>query len=157
MTLRGEATVQTNSDTVEIISGIGFPGLSIKGLISIGPEFALTGSMDASLSVSGEINAGLSVGFDKTTVFFPNTEAASEDSSEPGSEGDTAMSDYTPTYDVEASLDAALSAEGNLARMYYCFLCSAHMYHFFRLVVNFSFQFISRLKSNSASPSWEER
>nr|WBV74231.1 putative chitinase [Pestalotiopsis kenyana] len=115
MTLRGEATVQTNSDTVDIISGIGFPGLSIKGLISIGPEFALTGSMDASLSVSGEINAGLSVGFDKTTVFFPNTEAASEDSSEPGSEGDTAMSDYTPTYDVEASLDAALSAEGNLA------------------------------------------
>lgn len=109
--------MQTNSDTVDIISGIGFPGLSIKGLISIGPEFALTGSMDASLSVSGEINAGLSVGFDKTTVFFPNTEAASEDSSEPGSDGDTAMSDYTPTYDVEASLDAAISAEGNLARM----------------------------------------
>lgn len=155
MTLRGEATVQTNSDTVDIISGIGFPGLSIKGLISIGPEFALTGSMDASLSVSGEINAGLSVGFDKTTVFFPNTEAASEDSSEPGSEGDTAMSDYTPTYDVEASLDAALSAEGNLARMYYRLLCSAHVYNFFHPVTNFSCQFISPPKSSLASLSLE--
>lgn len=116
MTLRGEAVVQTHSDTVDIISGIGFPGLSIKGLASIGPEFALTGSMDTSLSVSGEINAGLSVMWDKTTVFFPQTAAGDQDSSDPGSVGKNALTDDQHTYAVEASLDAGLSAEGNLAR-----------------------------------------
>ncbi|OBT62696.1 hypothetical protein VE03_07107 [Pseudogymnoascus sp. 23342-1-I1] len=115
MTLRGEAVVQTHSDTVDIISGIGFPGLSIKGLASIGPEFALTGSMDTSLSVSGEINAGLSVVWDKTTVFFPQTAAGDQDSSDPGSVGKNALTDDKHTYAVEASLDAGLSAEGNLA------------------------------------------
>lgn len=115
MTLRGEATVQTNSDVVDIISGVGLPGLSIKGLISIGPEFALTGSMDASLSVSGEINAGVSIGFDKTTVYFPNTEEAASDDAEAGSDGN-AVNDGTKTYSMDASLDAAISATGNLAR-----------------------------------------
>jgi hypothetical protein len=124
MTLRGEAVIQTHSDTVDIISGIGFPGLSIKGLASLGPEFALTGSMDTSLSVSGEINAGLSVSWDKTTVFFPDTEAANEASSEPGSVGDNALDDIKHTYSVDASLDAGLSAEGNMARMNFPFsLC----------------------------------
>jgi hypothetical protein len=110
--------VQTSSDTVDIISGLGLPGLSIKGLISIGPEFALTGSLDASLSLSGEINAGISVAFDKTTVYFPNTEDASADDSEPGSDGSTALNDFTPTYSVEPTLDASIEAAGNLARTY---------------------------------------
>ncbi|KAH6655949.1 hypothetical protein BKA67DRAFT_675964 [Truncatella angustata] len=114
MTLRGEATVQTSSDVVNIISGVGLPGLSIKGLISIGPEFALTGSMDASLSVSGEINAGVSLAFDKTTVYFPNTEDAAADDAEAGSDGN-ALADAKKTYSVDASLDAAISATGNLA------------------------------------------
>ncbi|KAK9413532.1 hypothetical protein SUNI508_11854 [Seiridium unicorne] len=115
MTLRGEATIQTSSDTVNIISGIGLPGLSIKGLISIGPELDLTGSMDASLSVSGEINAGVSMGFDKTTVYFPNTEDAASDDAEPGSDGDNALTDSKHTYSFEPVLDASLTATGNMA------------------------------------------
>ena len=71
MTLRGEAIIQTNSDVVNIISGVTLPGLSIKGLISTGPEFDLTGSIDASLRVSGELNAGVSVASPKAEVFFP--------------------------------------------------------------------------------------
>lgn len=128
MTLRGEATVQTNSDVVDIISGIGLPGLSIKGLISIGPEFALTGSMDASLSVSGEINAGVSFVFDKTTVYFPNTEEASADDAEAGADGN-ALNEKAQTYSMDASLDAAISANGNLARTLLMFLFPYHFLH----------------------------
>lgn len=42
LTMREEAAFQTSSDEIDIISGVTFPGLSIKGLISIGPELALT-------------------------------------------------------------------------------------------------------------------
>lgn len=115
MTLRGEAVVQTQSDTVDIISGIGFPGLSIKGLASVGPEFGLTGSMDTSLSVSGEINAGLSVSWDKSTVYFPQADGGDAASTDPGSDGN-ALTDTKHTYDVDATLDASLSASGNIAR-----------------------------------------
>lgn len=49
--------MQSNSDRVELLTA-GFPGLSIKGLISVGPEFSINGQLDASLKVSGELNAG---------------------------------------------------------------------------------------------------
>ncbi|KUI70319.1 Chitotriosidase-1 [Cytospora mali] len=112
MTLRGEATVQTNSGDVDIVSGLTLPGLSIKGLISIGPTFALTGSMDTSLSVSGEINAGISVAWDRTEIYFPQDadgEAATVDPTDLDGDG------YPQTYEVSPTLDATISAQGNMA------------------------------------------
>lgn len=70
MTLRAEAVMQSNSDVIEIVRA-GFPGLYIKGLISIGPELVLNGQMDVSLTVSGELNAGVAVGSSRTEVYFP--------------------------------------------------------------------------------------
>lgn len=71
LTLRGEAVWQSTTGTVPIISGITFPGLSIKGLISIGPELELMGRMDASLSISGELNAGVVASWPRAEVYFP--------------------------------------------------------------------------------------
>ncbi|KAJ5653046.1 hypothetical protein N7490_000049 [Penicillium lividum] len=51
ITLRAEAVMQSDTGMVELFSA-GFPGLSIKGLISISPELALTGQLAASLQVS---------------------------------------------------------------------------------------------------------
>ena len=112
MTLRGEATIQTNSGDVDIISGLTLPGLSIKGLISIGPTFALTGSMDTSLSVSGEINAGVSVAWDRTEIYFPQDSDGEAATVDPETLDD---SGFGKTYTVEPTLDATISAEGNLA------------------------------------------
>ncbi|KUI54694.1 hypothetical protein VP1G_02085 [Cytospora mali] len=112
MTLRGEATVQTNSGDVDIVSGLTLPGLSVKGLISIGPTFALTGSMDTSLNVSGEINAGVSVAWNRTEVYFPQDadgEAVTVDPTDLDGDG------YSQTYEVSPTLDATISAQGNMA------------------------------------------
>ncbi|OBT52519.1 hypothetical protein VE04_06299 [Pseudogymnoascus sp. 24MN13] len=116
MTLRGEAIIQTNSDVVNILSGITLPGLSIKGLISIGPEFDLTGSMDASLQVSGELNAGVSVAWPKAEVFFPQDSDGSGATIPPGTLDDPNDPDKQQTFSVVPTFDASITAVGNLAR-----------------------------------------
>lgn len=114
MTLRGDAIIQANSDVVDIISRAILPGLSIKGLISIGPEFDLTGSMDASLKVSGVLNAGVSVAWAKAEVYFPQDSDGIAASIAPGTLDDS-NDPYKQTYSIEPTFDASVTATGNLA------------------------------------------
>ncbi|KAL4924010.1 uncharacterized protein BDV17DRAFT_295821 [Aspergillus undulatus] len=111
LTLRGEAVWQSSTETVSIVSGIAFPGLSIKGLISVGPELELTGRLDASLSISGELNAGVVVSWPRSEVYFPQNEDGADNSVKPrGINGDEPQ-----TYSFEPVFDASLTAEGNMA------------------------------------------
>ncbi|KAJ5705359.1 hypothetical protein N7536_001048 [Penicillium majusculum] len=109
LTLRAEAVMQSNSDRVELLSA-GFPGLSIKGLISVGPELSLNGQLDASLKVSGELNAGVSVGWERTEFYFPQDVAAKKADIAPKD-----LKDDDQTFSFEPVFDAQLTAEGNMA------------------------------------------
>ncbi|KAJ5658730.1 CAZyme family GH18, partial [Penicillium longicatenatum] len=115
LTLRGEASFQSTSGEIEIISGITFPGMSIKGLISIGPALDLTGSMDTSLTVSGELNAGVVVSWPKAEVYFPQDSDGEAASITPGKLSDTDGDDEPDTFSVTPRLDASVSASGTLA------------------------------------------
>ncbi|KAJ5094625.1 CAZyme family GH18, partial [Penicillium angulare] len=115
LTMRGEAAFQTSSDEIDIISGVTFPGLSIKGLISIGPELALTGRMDASLVVSGELNTGIVVEWPKAEVFFPQDSDGKADSVAPSKLKNGDDHDAPNSFQVKPVFEASASAEGNLA------------------------------------------
>ncbi|RMJ27114.1 Glycosyl hydrolases family 18 [Aspergillus sp. HF37] len=111
LTLRGEAVWQSTTGEVALISGVGFPGLSVKGLVSLGPELEVTGRMDASLSVSGELNAGVVAGWPRAEVYFPQSPKG-EDATVPPQE----VEDGEPqTYSFEPVFDASLNAEGHMA------------------------------------------
>ncbi|KAJ5666169.1 uncharacterized protein N7477_008617 [Penicillium maclennaniae] len=71
ITLRAEAVIQSDIGVVELFSA-GFPGLSVKGLISISPELALTGHLkwdrtevyfpqDVAVTLTPEVRFGISV------------------------------------------------------------------------------------------------
>lgn len=115
LTMRGEAAFQTSSGEIDIISGVAFPGLSIKGLISIGPELALTGKLDASLVVSGELNAGFVVDWPKAEVFFPQNDEGKAASVPPSTLRNNDKKDAPEQFQVTPQFEAAASAEGNLA------------------------------------------
>lgn len=102
--------MQSDSGVIELFSA-GFPGLSVKGLISIGPELALTGQLSASLQVSGELNAGVSLEWDRTEVYFPQDAAGEKASIAPKD----LQSDDNQVYSFEPTFDASLTAQGNLA------------------------------------------
>ncbi|PYH81931.1 hypothetical protein BO82DRAFT_414323 [Aspergillus uvarum CBS 121591] len=110
LTIRANAIMQSSTGSVELFS-LGFPGMSIKGLISIGPELALYGQMDASLSISGELNAGIALEFQKTEVYFPQDAAGKADSVAPADLSD----EQSQTYSFDPNFDATLTAEGNMA------------------------------------------
>lgn len=114
MTLRGEAVWQSTTGTQSIISGITFPSLSIKGLISIGPELELTGKMDASLSISGELNAGVVASWPRAEVYFPQEDGGADASIIP----EDLNGGDPQTFSVEPIFDASLTAEGNMACMF---------------------------------------
>lgn len=103
--------MQSSTGSAELFS-LGFPGMSIKGLINIGPELALYGQLDASLQVSGELNAGVALLFKRTEVYFPQDAAGAAASVAPADLDD----DDDATYSFDPTFDAQLTAEGNLAR-----------------------------------------
>lgn len=103
--------MQSATGSAELFS-LGFPGMSIKGLINIGPELALYGQLDASLQVSGELNAGVALLFKRTEVYFPQDAAGAAASVAPADLDD----DDDATYSFDPTFDAQLNAEGNLAR-----------------------------------------
>ncbi|RDH30342.1 hypothetical protein BDQ94DRAFT_161391 [Aspergillus welwitschiae] len=97
--------------TIPELFSLGFPGMSIKGLINIGPELALYGQLDASLQVSGELNAGVALLFKRTEVYFPQDAAGAAASVAPADLDDN----DDATYSFDPTFDAQLTAEGNLA------------------------------------------
>ncbi|KAJ7114949.1 hypothetical protein C8R44DRAFT_984268 [Mycena epipterygia] len=66
-TLKGEATVQYDSSSIQFAS-FGFPGLYYPGLLTIGPSLTLNGYITGQLSVSGQFTT--SVGYTFPTVNF---------------------------------------------------------------------------------------
>lgn len=92
-----------------------FRGLPIKGLISIGPELALTVRMDASLVVSGELNAGIVVEWPTAEVYFPQDSDGKAESVALGKLKNEDDNDAPNSFQVKPVFDASASAEGNLA------------------------------------------
>ncbi|PYI35208.1 hypothetical protein BP00DRAFT_412436 [Aspergillus indologenus CBS 114.80] len=110
LTIRANAIMQSSTGSVDLFS-LGFPGMSIKGLISIGPELALYGQMNAFLSISGELNAGIALESQKTEVYFPQDAAGKADSVAPADLND----EQSQTYSFDPTFDATLTAKGNMA------------------------------------------
>jgi hypothetical protein len=73
--------------------------------------------MDASLSVSGELNAGVAVAWAKAEVYFPQDSDGIAATVAPGTLDDP-DGPYKQTYSIEPTFDAIITAVGNLACKY---------------------------------------
>ncbi|PPR00468.1 hypothetical protein CVT24_004529 [Panaeolus cyanescens] len=62
LTLKGEASVTYNSQTVRFAS-FGFPGLYYPGLLTVGPSLVLEGYITGQLSVQGQMTTGITYKF----------------------------------------------------------------------------------------------
>ncbi|KAF8908652.1 hypothetical protein CPB84DRAFT_1843537 [Gymnopilus junonius] len=61
-TVKGEASVQYNSNTVTFAT-FGFPGLYYPGLLTVGPSLVLDGYIAGQLTVQGQLTTGLTYQF----------------------------------------------------------------------------------------------
>lgn len=68
----GNARLQAQSERKnKIIDTIGYSGLSVKGLATVGPSLDLYGQVIGVVQSNGEIRAGVQTAFDKAEVYWP--------------------------------------------------------------------------------------
>ncbi|OJJ36372.1 hypothetical protein ASPWEDRAFT_108842 [Aspergillus wentii DTO 134E9] len=111
--LSGEATFQSTTGEADLIDGIPFSGLSIKGLINIGPELGVTGSIDTSLTFAGELQAGVGVEFQKTEVYFPQDSDAKDATVKPSGLRDNDR-EKEPAFLVTPMFESSATASGHI-------------------------------------------
>ncbi|KAF3935447.1 hypothetical protein ABW20_dc0106965 [Dactylellina cionopaga] len=111
LTLEGSGSVQSTSGDYKIVNGVAWPGLSIKGLIRIGPELNVNARIDSSLSISGKAVAGFAVGFTAFEVAFPQNSDGKGASKNP-----TKLNkDNHQIFSVDQTLKAEVKAEGHVS------------------------------------------
>ncbi|KAF3172085.1 hypothetical protein TWF106_000530 [Orbilia oligospora] len=111
LTLQGSGSIQSTSGNYKIVNGVTWPGLSIKGLIRIGPELNVNARIDTSLSISGKAVAGFAVGFNAFEIAFPQNSDGKG-----GSRNPTKLNkDNHQIFSVDQTLKAEVKAEGHIS------------------------------------------
>jgi len=112
--LSREATFQSTTGEADLIEDIPFSGMSIKGLIDIGPALAITGSIDISLTFAGELQAGVSANWKKTEIYFPQDLAGQDATVKPSGIKPYLDQDDEPEYLITPEFEASATASGHI-------------------------------------------
>lgn len=112
--LSREATFQSTTGEADLIEDIPFSGMSIKGLIDIGPALAITGSIDISLIFAGELQAGVSANWKKTEIYFPQDSAGQDATVKPSGIKPYLDQDDEPEYLITPEFEASATASGHI-------------------------------------------
>ncbi|KAI7773859.1 hypothetical protein LA080_009710 [Diaporthe eres] len=72
ITLAGDAALGYATEPEKLINTLTYPGLSIKGIAGVGPALDIWGQLDGSVTVSGQMRAGLTYTLKPIEVFMPN-------------------------------------------------------------------------------------
>ncbi|RMY34078.1 hypothetical protein D0866_05494 [Hortaea werneckii] len=75
--LTGNARMQAGTERKKLIDTLSYPGLSVKGLATVGPTLDLYGQISGVIQLKGEMRAGVQVDFPKTEVYWPQDDDAS--------------------------------------------------------------------------------
>lgn len=70
--IRGNAELGYESERKKLISTITYPGLSIKGIATVGPSLDLWGQLAGSITVSGNMKVGAKYTMDPIEMYMPN-------------------------------------------------------------------------------------
>ncbi|KAI7241261.1 glycoside hydrolase family 18 protein [Hortaea werneckii] len=109
--LTGNARMQAGTERKKLIDTLSYPGLSVKGLATVGPTLDLYGQISGVIQLKGEMRAGVQVDFPKTEVYWPQDDDASAQyqkllgiDAKPSS----------PTTQIAPTFDTAVSAQAQL-------------------------------------------
>ncbi|KAF2818198.1 hypothetical protein CC86DRAFT_435113 [Ophiobolus disseminans] len=105
--IRGNAELGYESEVKKLIATITYPGLSIKGIATVGPSLDILGQIAGKITVSGNLKVGAKYTMDPIEMYMPNTdESRNKASSKIKFDKDTGLQ---PVF--QAGVRATLSAE----------------------------------------------
>jgi hypothetical protein len=110
VTIRGNAELGYRSEIRRLIDTITYPGLSIKGIATVGPSLDLWGQIEASIKVSGQVRIGAEYTFEPVELYLPNNDETRDRASDKLDGLDTDQTGISPVFqaNVRAELDAHL-------------------------------------------------
>ncbi|WQF83340.1 Putative glycoside hydrolase family 18, catalytic domain, glycosyl hydrolase family 18 (GH18) active [Colletotrichum destructivum] len=78
LTMEGNAVAKLTTGRKKIIDTVGYPGLAVKGIASVGPTLDVYGEIQGSINMHGSARAGPELTFGKAQAYWPQDESASK-------------------------------------------------------------------------------
>jgi hypothetical protein len=79
--IRGNAELGYESERKKLISTITYPGLSIKGIATVGPSLDLWGQLAGKVTVAGQMKVGAKYTMDPIEMYMPNDDTTRQKAS----------------------------------------------------------------------------
>ncbi|KAI0439807.1 hypothetical protein F4803DRAFT_568057 [Xylaria telfairii] len=110
ITIRGDAQLAYQSEVKKLIQTIAYPGLSIKGIATVGPSLDVYGRIEGRITVSGQLKVGAKYTFDAVEMYLPNDEGTKDRASSQLMSLDKNEQGIAPVFqaNVKAEVDAHL-------------------------------------------------
>jgi len=108
--IRGNAQLSYTSERRRLIDTITYPGLSIKGIATVGPSLDLWGQIEASITVSGQVKVGAQYVFEPVELYLPNDDETRDRASKQLNSLEADEAGISPIFqaNVRADVDAQL-------------------------------------------------
>ncbi|KAJ6151670.1 hypothetical protein N7470_006798 [Penicillium chermesinum] len=109
--LEGNAIMTYTSDWRKLIDTLAYPGLSIKGIATVGPSLDIYGSV----TLSGQAKAGARVHFGRAELYFPQDEDGTKGDTDYDKIENIKSQQERPKTGLEPQFYASAQASANLA------------------------------------------
>jgi hypothetical protein len=107
--IRGNAELGYESERKKLISTITYPGLSIKGIASVGPSLDLWGQLAGKITVSGNMKVGAKYTMDPIEMYMPNDDSTRQKASNKMKNLDKEQAGLSPVF--QAGVKANVGVE----------------------------------------------
>ncbi|KAJ5224936.1 hypothetical protein N7468_006161 [Penicillium chermesinum] len=117
--LKGNAIMTYTSDWRKLIDTLAYPGLSIKGIATVGPSLDIYGrnvvKIRGSVTLSGQAKAGARVHFGRAELYFPQDEDGTKGDTDYDKIENIKSQQERPKTGLEPQFYASAQASANLA------------------------------------------
>jgi hypothetical protein len=107
--IRGNAELGYESERKKLIATITYPGLSIKGIATVGPSLDLWGQLAGKITVAGQMKVGAKYTMEPIEMYMPNDDATRQKASSKMKNFDTDQAGLSPVF--QAGVQATVGVE----------------------------------------------
>ncbi|KAL5040855.1 hypothetical protein BDW71DRAFT_212703 [Aspergillus fruticulosus] len=113
--VEGNAILTYTSEWKKLIDTLAYPGLSIKGIATVGPSLDIYGRIRGSVTLNGQAKAGARIHFGRAELYFPQGEDGTEGENDYDKIKDIQSQQQRPKTGLEPQFYASAQASANLA------------------------------------------
>ncbi|KAJ9481815.1 hypothetical protein VN97_g11646 [Penicillium thymicola] len=113
--IEGSALLTYTSEWKKLIDTLAYPGLSIKGIATVGPSLDIFGRIRGSVTLNGQAKAGARVHFGRAELYFPQGEDGTKGATDYDKIKNIKSQRERPKTGLEPQFFASAQASANLA------------------------------------------